>query len=112
MYKLLLALLLSISTSACSPEKTAQTETAAEYPAKIDAGVADSTTSAEINKNSHVLQIESESKSQNPNQVKDIANNFDVSQDKVLDTASRASELSGGKASKQDMLDALEAFSK
>jgi len=111
MYKLLLALLLSISISACSPEKTAQTEAAAEYSAKIDAEAANRTTSAEINNNSHVLQIESESKPQNPDQVKDIANSFDVSQDKVLDTAGRASELSGGKASKQDMLDALEAFS-
>ena len=42
-------------------------------------------------------------------QVKAIAREYGVTESKVHDTASRAAELSGGNASKQDMLDALKA---
>ncbi len=42
-------------------------------------------------------------------QVKAIAQEYGVTESKVHETASRAAELSGGNASKQDMLDALKA---
>ena len=92
MFKSLSVFILAISICACSPENPLQ-----------------QTGKTEPNKKDRVVEKEAQTKSQSTDQVRGIAKDFSVSESKVNDTASRAAELSGGNASKQDMLDAMKA---
>ena len=102
MYKALpiLSLVIALSTSACSPEKASphakvETET---IPPSVAVAASAATVAAIV-----------PPARQSSDQVKVVAREYGVSEAKVEDTASRAAEMSGGNASKQDMLDALKA---
>ena len=106
MNKLLFVLLLPILMSACTSERQSQPKGEADKSAEIKA--------ERVNYDAPNFGSKKgqEPPSKNANQVRGIANSYDVSQDRVLGVAGRAAELTGGKATTQDMLDALEAASR
>ena len=92
MLKLITILSVSIGVSACGPDQSSQ-----------------QTIKAEVYKRERAVVVETPNESKSADQVKIIAKEYGVSEDRVNDVASRAAELSGGNASKQDMIDALKA---
>ena len=103
MYKALpiLSLVIALSTSACSPEKASPQAAKVEIetiPPSVAVAASAATVAAIV-----------PPARQSSDQVKVVAREYGVSEAKVEDTASRAAEMSGGNASKQDMLDALKA---
>jgi hypothetical protein len=87
------ALALAISLSACSP------------------GGSPSSPTSSSQQGSKAETYRSDRTAESDRQVKDIARAYGTSEGRVDDVAGRAAELSGGNASKQDMLDALKAAS-
>ena len=101
MFKILATVVLSMSIGACSPEKSVQLAPATQPQKEVS--------KTEIDKKGRAVEKEVASRNQSTDQVKSIAKSYGVSETKVHDTASGAAGLSGGNASKQDMLDALMA---
>ena len=102
MTKVSSVLTLSIFVSACTPHNYSESVgkvTSANVAASAPVTVPTTTPTPQFTAN----------KPESNAQVKAIAREYGVTESKVHDTASRAAELSGGNASKQDMLDALKA---
>lgn len=100
MLKFLVILSFAAAISACTPEQPSQQQT------KIKSER--SSTALTTEKPSIPQNTQS---TQSTEQVKGIANDYGVSEERVNNVAGRAAELSGGNANKQDMLDALKAAS-
>lgn len=80
-------------------------------PVKSDGGVVLSRTATSTN-NAELPTRTEDLPSDGDRQVKAISNRFNESQERVLEVAERAALSTNGKASKQDMIDAMAAFSK